>query len=551
MANSPQRAYTAACPGCGAAVSFASLASASAVCSYCSSTLVRDGDALRRIGVVGELFDDHSPLQLGAGGSFQGAAFTLVGRLQYGSEGGTWNEWHALFDSGRSGWLSEDNGAYVLAFDAPLPPGAPMPGTLVAGHSLVLDGSSWSVASVVQARLISAQGELPRPPHLEHHFQVADLRNTRAEVATLDNATPADLAWSVGRSITLAELRMSGLAEAKEKSLNARGLNCPSCGNALAPTLASTQSLSCGQCDAVVDISKGVGADLEHFKQVNPDSGGAQPLIPLGRQGELNLGGKSLTWQVVGYLERCDLPSPGDDEEQTFWREYLLYHREAGFAFLVDTQEGWSWARPITGAPRGAGDFVNWEGATFKKRWDYVAQVTWVQGEFYWRVQREERARVTDFEGTGQHAQRRLSREQVMGNGAAATVASSASQSSGEVRRPGPDTEVVWSSGATLRAEDIAKAFGLQGPQAQLLGRDPSPLSGKSMRRFWFFVALYAFLVVLAFVITRCDDDSRCDDVRRTFGANSAEYRQCAAQVRSGGGSGWGGARGSSGGWHK
>jgi hypothetical protein len=35
-------------------------------------------------------------------GSYQGVAFTLVGRLQYGYEGGTWNEWHALFDNGRS-----------------------------------------------------------------------------------------------------------------------------------------------------------------------------------------------------------------------------------------------------------------------------------------------------------------------------------------------------------------------------------------------------------------------------------------------------------------
>ena len=35
-------------------------------CSFCRSTLVRDGDALRRVGVSAELIDDHSPLQLGA-----------------------------------------------------------------------------------------------------------------------------------------------------------------------------------------------------------------------------------------------------------------------------------------------------------------------------------------------------------------------------------------------------------------------------------------------------------------------------------------------------
>ena len=88
---------------------------------------MREGDALRKIGESAELFDDHSPLQLGAAGKSQGSAFTLVGRLQYRYKDGTWNEWHALFDTGRSGWLSEDNGRYVLAFDVPLSSAAPAP----------------------------------------------------------------------------------------------------------------------------------------------------------------------------------------------------------------------------------------------------------------------------------------------------------------------------------------------------------------------------------------------------------------------------------------
>ncbi|MFO1288249.1 MAG: DUF4178 domain-containing protein [Rubrivivax sp.] len=156
--GSPQRAYRAACPNCGAPVEFASAASASAVCSFCRSTLIRDGEALLRIGTSAELFDDHSPLQLGAGGTFQGSAFTLVGRLQYGYEGGTWNEWHALFDTGKSGWLSEDNGAYVMAFDAPAPPrDVPSLDTLTAGQRIAVEGRAWDVASVVKAHLIAAQ----------------------------------------------------------------------------------------------------------------------------------------------------------------------------------------------------------------------------------------------------------------------------------------------------------------------------------------------------------------------------------------------------------
>ena len=83
MATSPtQRSYRAPCPGCGAPVEFRSAQSTHAVCGYCQSTVVRQGEVLSRIGKMAELFDDHSPLQLFATGTYQKRNFTLIGRLQ-------------------------------------------------------------------------------------------------------------------------------------------------------------------------------------------------------------------------------------------------------------------------------------------------------------------------------------------------------------------------------------------------------------------------------------------------------------------------------------
>ncbi len=553
MATSPQRAYRAACPNCGAPVELASAASASAVCSFCRSTLVRDGEALRRIGTSAELFDDHSPLQLGASGQRQGVAFTLVGRLQYSYEGGTWNEWHALFDGGSSGsssngndgaprsaWLSEDNGAYVLAFDAPLPSDAPADedalSALRAGQRVLADGRAWDVASVVRAKLLAAQGELPRAPRLEGEFVVADLRNSAGEVATLDSLDSAPgaggsrLGWSVGRSVTLTELRMAGLKDSSEKTLSGRSLSCPSCGNALEVKLATTQSLTCGQCAAVVDISAGIGAELKHYAQNNAGEAGAEPQIPLGSQGQLALGGEASTWQVVGYQERCDIPTDAE-EETTFWREYLLFNRELGFAFLVDSNEGWSWVKPLTGAPTVRGDTAQWQGQSYNKRWAYGARVTWVQGEFYWRIKRDERALVVDYEGSGAGSSprgARLSREQT-GN------------------------EVTWSAGYTLDASVVADAFGIAPGSRAALQRDTAPLSSgggkKSFNVGWIVIAVVIAIVLL----TQCSGDD-CDNVRSTFGASSTEYQQCQRNastgvVRTGGGSF--GGRTSGGGGHK
>src|SRR5688572_6614427 len=121
----PQRTYRAACPGCGAPVEFRSAQSAYAVCSFCRSTVVRDGDQLSRVGKMAELFEDHSPLQLMASGRWQDKTFTLVGRLQYRGDTGAWTEWNALFDDGTAGVLGEDNGAYVFSVPATMQRDAP------------------------------------------------------------------------------------------------------------------------------------------------------------------------------------------------------------------------------------------------------------------------------------------------------------------------------------------------------------------------------------------------------------------------------------------
>lgn len=531
----PQRAYRAACPNCGAPVDFASAASASAVCSFCRTTLLREGEALRRIGISAELFDDHSPLQLGVRGKRQGLAFTLVGRLQYGHDGGTWNEWHALFDDGpngqRSAWLSEDNGAYVLAFDAPVPPDAPALEALRAGQRVLADGRAWDVASATKAHLIAAQGELPSPPRLQGEFTVVDLRNPAGEVATLDNIDLQRPGWSVGRSVALSELSLQGLKEASEKTLAARGVACPSCGAALQIKLATTQSLTCHQCSAVVDVSQGVGAELAHYQQANAGTAGAEPQIALGsvaKPGLLPLSGLPLRWQVVGYVERCDIPDTADDET-SFWREYLLYHRQAGFAFLVDTDEGWSWVRPVTGAPDVRGDTAHWDGVPFRKRWDYRARVTWVQGEFYWRVQRDATARVTDYEGSGAHAMRRLSREET-------------------------SAEVTWSAGQTLLAATVMDAFGIAPAARAAMQRDAVPtwpVGGVAARA----LVICLLIVIVVVVLSQCGEDE-CSDLNSAFGKSSPEYRQCRAHAGSGarGPSGSGGSYGgwsSGGGGHK
>jgi hypothetical protein len=382
------------------------------------------------------------------------------------------------------------------------------------------------VASVTQAQLIAAQGELPRRPWLDQRFTVVDLRNTQGEVGTLDYAEPKAPIWSVGRSVALADLTMSGLAsvgadgQTLAKVLKARAVECPSCGAALEVSLDSTQSIVCHQCHAVVDVSQGVGGDLKHYAQAN----GSEPQIPLGSSGRFALGGAEVPWQVVGYAERCEVAS--DDDEQSFWREYLLYHREQGFAFLVDAEDGWSWAVPITGVPQARGDNVQHAGGLYRPLYRYASKTTYVLGEFYWKLERGQLTQHVDYRGTGAHASKRLNRE--------------------ETRSGAADTEVVWSWGETLTSEQVRRAFGLSTATAPALKRDALPATGDGgglLAKLFF----WGFVIAVIFIVARCDDDD-CETLRDTYGASSLEYQQCRNAARSSGGSS-GGYR--SGGFHK
>ncbi len=530
-----QRRYTAACPNCGAPVEFRSASAPFAVCSFCRSMVVRAGDQLRKIGESAEVFDDHSPLQLGANGRYQGAPFTLVGRLQYRYADGTWNEWHALFESGpdgtRSGWLSEDNGRYVVAFDAPLRTPVPPPEQLQPGAPLTVNDERWTVASVTTAMLSAAQGELPTRPVLDKAFVVADLRSSRNDVGTLDYTEPSRPTWSVGQSVELVALAMQGLAEGAEKASGGRTLACPNCGAALNVKLDSTQTIVCDQCKSVVDLSGGIGGDLAHYRQNVP----YEPQIPLGTVGTLALGSASeLPWQVVGFAAKREIPQDAEDDAGS-WREYLLYNRTAGFAFLVDAQDGWSSAIPLTGAPDVRGDTASWQGSTYRKLYDYQSTVQFVLGEFYWRVRRDDRTAHTDYQGTGSAASRKLNRERTRGEGV---------------------EEVVWSGGEAVPSARIVSAFRLAPDAAAQITRDASPnsLSAKG----WKSQLVIAVIVLLVIVMMwRCTSDASvgdCNAVLSTFGEASQEYQTCLNQQRSGGvirsgGGAFGGF--SSGGSHK
>lgn len=504
--NTPQRTYRAACPGCGAPVEFRSATAAHAVCGWCKSIVVRDGDALARTGRMAELFDDHSPLQLLASGRIGTRAFTLVGRLQYRYSQGVWSEWHALLDDGTSAWLSEDNGAYVFSRPATLQREVPEATHLRPGMTTAVGGQPFTVASNETVSLVSAQGELPRLPQPGTAFAMVDLRNERGEVLSIDyGSVPPEV--SLGRAVSLDALALRGLRDGSAREYKGRQFACPNCASPVDVHLAGSKSVTCSRCHSLIDVSapdKGVGGELAYAQQEEP----VKPAIPLGSTGQFQ--GKR--WQVVGFQHRMG-HDPQDADEHFGWEEYLLYNPQAGFLFLVDSQDGWSVVKPATGAPvmgQGAPATATYLGTRYTQRESYTAETTFVAGEFYWQVERGQRTHNMDFE-SGRNL---LSREQA-------------------------GSEITWSVGSRIDSETVTKAFGLESSRDLLKRADAAPFSAASQVGLGGLFMVVAVIVLLALLMSRC---SSCDP----------QVENCSTSS----GSGWrssGGSYGgySSGGGHK
>jgi Domain of unknown function (DUF4178) len=503
--DSPQRVYRALCPGCGAPVEFRSAQSTHAVCGYCQSTVVRKGDMLERIGKMAELFDDFSPLQLQASGVFQGHSFTLLGRLQYKYDKGTWTEWYAVFGDGSAGFLSEDNGAYVFTLPATLQREVPPAASFRIGASTAINAKSFSVASNETVALLSAQGELPHLPALGAPFPMVELRSPEGEVLSIDYGTALGgepPALSIGRAVLLDDLKLTGLRDDSAKDEKAAQFSCPNCGAPIEVRLATSKSITCPSCNSIIDLSQGTGAALRHAIQDEP----VTPLIALGSIGQL----QGVDWQVVGFQHRMG-HEPGDDDEAFGWDEYLLYNLKRGFTFLVDSEEGWSIVKPVTGAPvyKAGSQTATYLGTSYALQSSYKAETSYAAGEFYWQVERGEKGFNRDF-ASGKAL---LSQEQA-GN------------------------EITWSSGNKVEGAVIAKAFKLDAKAALFKRADVAPLSGGTNLGCVTIIVIVMLILIFLLVIGRC---SSCNP--------NVENCSSSSSSRTSGGS-FGGSSGSSGG-HK
>ena len=165
-----------------------------------------------------------------------------------------------------------------------------------------------------------------------------------------------------------------------------RTFACPSCGGPLTVRgLLQTESIACGACGSVIDLTDENLRIISTFQARTR----LQPLIPLGTRGKLF--GDAL--EVIGFLRR-KITVEGVDYE---WSEYLLFNPYKGFRWLTEYDGHWTFVRTIPDRPATDGDTLTYLGRPFRHFQTSHASVSYVLGEFFWRVQAGEKAVIEDW----------------------------------------------------------------------------------------------------------------------------------------------------------
>ncbi len=471
---------TGSCPSCGAPVLFRAASSVIAVCEYCTSTIVRKGEALENIGRMAELQDDPTLIQIGTEGVHKGVHFGVIGRIQLRYEQGLWNEWYLLFDDMRNGWLGEAGGEFYVTFEVPAPGGVPSYDAIRAGDRIDLGKADsegpFEVGNIENAVCIAGQGELPFTVGPGFSAPVVDLRRG-TEFATLDYADDGVRVY-LGERAEVRGLKLANLRDPERhkpgsggfgitEKISVEALNCPACAAPFKLSNKSILTYACPGCRSILDTGNKT-IQLVATAQENQ----AFPMrLELNSTGIID----RVKWEVIGHMRR-GMSTDGPQIRFT-WSEYLLFNAKEGYRWLVESDGHWSFVRTADKPPVMATSAVIYDGERYDEFQTYDATVLHVLGEFYWRVKVGDEVKVVDYVAPP----RIISAERT-------------------------EKELSWSAGRYATPQEIQVAFGLKSglPEPKdIASNQPSPWAetGATVWKHFAIFTVLALCVQLFFAL--------------------------------------------------
>ncbi|HEX2536237.1 MAG TPA: DUF4178 domain-containing protein, partial [Chitinophagaceae bacterium] len=323
-----------ACPSCGRALSFGHEHTNLKVCT-CGSVLYRSDDGTvveKAVLGVQQGFEVITP---GAGGSWNGEPFTVLGRVRAWIEEFVWNYWTIAFESGRIGYLGEGYGLYALYEPAEPGPNAAIKtnGSRAGDEVELFPKQYFLLERKYTCYKWEAEGEawLPFLPDTFETMEFAATDGRRMELLRFRN----DIRFFNVHYTSFSDLKLTGL---KAYANEGKKVSCRQCHSQVyVKTWPFAQSFACPACDSRYGASEGTIRKLNKRNQT--DTG---PGLQIGATGILN----GVPYEVIGYALKSESKAA-----EAQWKEYTLFHPTEGYAFLSEFEGHYILARESGNAP--------------------------------------------------------------------------------------------------------------------------------------------------------------------------------------------------------
>jgi hypothetical protein len=429
------------------------------------------------VGRVADLVEIASPLALHSTGRWGGKRFEVEGRVQLdraGAPGAPWQEFFIGFpETGTWSWVASAQGRWYATSEIKNAPPLPPFGSLRPGMQVNLPGFPPLVVSEVgRRRVVSAEGELPNVAVPGAVTPFADVAGPNGIFGTFDYGDEQTIgpALYMGAQFDPATFQLDSGQPLDAPQAAVKDCQCPNCGGNL-PIVSpgTTEGIVCKYCGTVSDLRQGALAALGQAPRPPQE-----PYIPLGAEGML----RNLKVTCIGYVIRGTTV----EGDRYHWREYLLFAgTSVGYLWLMEEDGKWQFVAPLSaGDVSIAQQACVYKGQRYRLKQSVRADVEFVVGEFYWKVEIGESVRATEYIGPA-----------------------------GIVSVEEAATEVNNSLCTPLSGQEIALAFGLAPPPRPFIsssdggGSDGAPAS--QFRIGWVIVVVVIILIVLA---GQCGDGS-------------------------------------------
>lgn len=336
------------CSICQAPVTFSSMHTHLLICKSCGTVNYRQGREELVNKPTAVVLVQNDLIRPGATGVWRGKHFEVLGRMRFWFAESVVNFWTVKMEGGAIHYLAESYGQYaILAVHEPaIAAGlkkftkAGIKTNLIGGLKATLECIDRTVRFEIEGEVWDAFG-LSTPVFY-------DFAQEDGSYITIASAATGMVAFDVF-DCTFQSLALANLSD---KPVEPKLVKCPDCHTAIpVKTFPYAQSCSCN-CGVRMVLKNTL--DFERKGKDNRNDN--QLLLALGREGVI----KGISYEVIGYAVK-------QDDHESEWREYVLYSREEGYAFLNEYEGHWIYSREAARGPILA-------GYPDKKEFDYKGQ---------------------------------------------------------------------------------------------------------------------------------------------------------------------------------